>query len=298
MVRPPEEHFLMSDLPKDSEKHVSSGQKLPESAHTPHTFCVPVPVNFEQDSLKADEIFIANEAKESFSELRFEDSNGPKGKTEFIPKGSLLGRYRIGSMLGQGGFGAVYLAEDEELHRTVAIKVLYPDRTASRRRGNARFLKEARLLAGSDHPHIVPIYDVGYVDKSTPYIVSKYIPGCTLGQRIWRSRPSIVESAKLIAPLAEVLAYAHDHQVVHRDIKPGNIVLENGEKPYLIDFGLAERESNMTLMRRVVRHADLHESRTSHRARIIWWTVARTFTVWVWSFTNCWSASCRTRTTD
>lgn len=166
-------------------------------------------------------------------------------RCEILQPGSMLGRYRIGNVIGRGGYGVVYLAEDVELHRSVAIKAPFAEAKKLRETVKDRYLKEARLLAKLDHPHIVPIYDVVETDSGLVYIVSKFIAGCTLSDRIRRSRPTISESVHLILTIAEALAYAHAQQLVHRDIKPGNIALEHGEKPYLIDFGLAETEEDI-----------------------------------------------------
>jgi serine/threonine protein kinase len=149
-----------------------------------------------------------------------------------------LGRYRVIGLLGHGGFGRVYLAQDDDLDRPVAIKVPNPDRIL----GSAdveTYLAEARTLARLDHPGIVPIHDVGRTDDGRCYIVSKYIRGIDLAERLKRTRPSFRDSAELVALVAEALHHAHTRDLVHRDIKPANILIDTRGKPYVADFGLA-----------------------------------------------------------
>jgi serine/threonine protein kinase/formylglycine-generating enzyme required for sulfatase activity len=155
-----------------------------------------------------------------------------------------IGRYRIERVLGKGGFGLVYLAHDEQLQRLVAIKVPHSN-LVSRPEDAEAYLTEARTVASLDHPHIVPVYDVGSTDGFPCYVVSKYIEGSTLAQRIKVSRPSVAEAAELVAIVAETLHYAHKQGIIHRDIKPGNILLDTGGKPYVADFGLALREQDV-----------------------------------------------------
>src|SRR4051794_5555287 len=100
-----------------------------------------------------------------------------------------IGRYRIRGMLGRGGFGRVYLGHDDVLNRPVAIKVPDPRRVSAAGDVEA-YLAEARIVAGLDHPHIVPVYDVGHTDDGLCYVVSKYMPGRDLAARIAASRPS------------------------------------------------------------------------------------------------------------
>ncbi len=155
-----------------------------------------------------------------------------------------IGRYRIERVLGEGGFGLVYLAYDDQLERHVAIKVPHL-RLISRPQDAAGYLTEARIVAKLDHPHIVPVHDVGSTEDFPCFVVSKFIEGSTLAQRIRDNRPSFGEAAELIATVAEALHYAHRKGLVHRDIKPGNILLDAEGKPYVADFGLALKEENV-----------------------------------------------------
>ena len=148
-----------------------------------------------------------------------------------------LGRYRLDELVGTGGFGQVWKGFDPELQRTVAIKVPRPDRIASPDQSD-KFLEEARKVAQLKHPGIVPVYDVGR-DGNWLFIVSDFIDGENLADRIARARPDWRESARLMAEVADILQYAHEQGFVHRDIKPANILLDGHGKPYLTDFGIA-----------------------------------------------------------
>ena len=155
-----------------------------------------------------------------------------------------IGRYRIERALGKGGFGLVYLAYDNQLQRSVAIKVPHA-RLVSRAEDAAAYLTEARTVANLDHPNIVPVYDVGSTEQFPCFIVAKYIDGTDLASRLKQSRLSIREAVELVALVADALHDAHKQGLVHRDIKPGNILLDREGKPYVADFGLALKEENL-----------------------------------------------------
>jgi formylglycine-generating enzyme required for sulfatase activity len=154
-----------------------------------------------------------------------------------------LGRYRVTARLGSGSFGVVYRGYDDELRRDVAIKVPHPARVASAEDVEA-YLAEARVLAGLDHPHIVPVHDVGRTEDGLCYVVSKYVEGQDLKARLAQARPPSSESAALVAAVAEALHHAHRRGLVHRDVKPANILLDAAGRPYLADFGLALRQGD------------------------------------------------------
>ncbi len=155
-----------------------------------------------------------------------------------------VGRYRIDKVLGQGGFGLVYLAHDDQLQRLVAIKVPHR-KLVDRPEAAEAYLTEARTVANLDHPHIVPVFDVGGTEDCPCYVVSKYIDGTDLATRLKQSRLSIHEAVELVATVAEALHHAHKQGLVHRDIKPGNILLDRSGKPFVADFGLALREQDV-----------------------------------------------------
>jgi serine/threonine protein kinase/formylglycine-generating enzyme required for sulfatase activity len=155
-----------------------------------------------------------------------------------------IDRYRVERLLGEGGFGRVYLAHDDELRRAVAVKVPHRHRI-SRPEDVEAYLAEARVLASLDHLNIVPVHDVGRTDDGLCFVVSKFIEGTDLKQRIKESRPSFHEAADLVATVADALHHAHRKGLVHRDIKPGNILLDGSSKPFVADFGMALREQDV-----------------------------------------------------
>jgi serine/threonine protein kinase len=154
-----------------------------------------------------------------------------------------ISRYRVIRLLGRGGFGTVYLAQDDALRKPVAIKVPNPERVAGPE-DVAVYLAEAQVLAQLDHPHIVPVYDLGRTDDGLCYVVSKYIEGTSLAERLGQGRMPFGKSAELVATVALALHHAHTRDLVHRDIKPANILLDSADKPVVADFGLALREED------------------------------------------------------
>src|SRR6516164_9552162 len=130
------------------------------------------------------------------------------------PAPTHIGRYRVEKMLGKGGFGLVYLAHDDQLQRLVAVKVPHPERVKTPEDAQA-YLTEARTVANLDHPHIVPVHDVGSTDQLPCYVVSKYIDGTDLAGRLKQSRLSIHEAVNLVATVADALHHAHKKGLVH-----------------------------------------------------------------------------------
>ncbi len=155
-----------------------------------------------------------------------------------------IGRYRVERMIGQGGFGKVLLAWDEELTRRVAIKTPHR-RRLSDPESVATYLAEARVLAKLDHPGIVPVYDAGRTPDGGCYVVSKWIQGVDLATRLRQTRLSHEEAVRLAIEIAGALHHAHAQGIVHRDIKPANILLDGQERPCLVDFGLAVRDDEL-----------------------------------------------------
>ena len=153
-------------------------------------------------------------------------------------------RYRPQRLLGEGGFGRVYLAFDTELQRQVAVKV--PSVRNFKRKEHAEvYLSEARTVASLDHPNIVTVYDMGRTDNDSIYVVSKLIEGCSLRERMQNDPPSYAELAKILASVAAGLHHAHRRRIIHRDVKPGNILIEESTgKAYIADFGLAISEQD------------------------------------------------------
>ena len=149
---------------------------------------------------------------------------------------ALEGRYAIERELGEGGMATVYLADDLKHERKVALKVLKPELAAVV--GAERFLAEIKTTANLQHPHILPLFDSGEADSFLFY-VKPYVEGETLRDRIDREKQLPVDEAVALASkVAGALQHAHEHGVIHRDIKPGNILLQDGE-PVVSDFGIA-----------------------------------------------------------
>jgi serine/threonine protein kinase len=159
--------------------------------------------------------------------------NDPSGRA-----GTALGAYRIGSHIGAGGMGDVYLAEDSRLDRKVAIKVLPPD-LQSDDLARKRQIREARAAAKLDHPNICAIYEVAEADGEN-FIVMQYVEGETLAARIKRGRMDVVESLDIALQIADALCLAHSRGVIHRDIKPQNVMITPRGHVKMLDFGLAK----------------------------------------------------------
>jgi serine/threonine protein kinase len=147
-----------------------------------------------------------------------------------------VGRYRLGESIGRGGMAEVYAARDSRLDRTVAIKMILPAH-ASEPRFLERFMREARIVASLEHPHILPIYDFGEHEGS-PFLVMPRVDGGTLACRIGTGLPPEL-ALRWIEALADALDAAHRAGVLHRDVKPSNVLIDRNERPLLSDFGLA-----------------------------------------------------------
>src|SRR5262249_56441029 len=135
-----------------------------------------------------------------------------------------LGKFELIDQVGVGAFGTVYKARDRELDRIVAIKMPRAGSLGSTSSDADRFLREARSVAQLRHPSIVPVYEVGQED-GLPYLVSEFVEGITLADRLTAGRPPFREATGLIAAVAEALEHSHQHRIVHRDIKPSTIML-------------------------------------------------------------------------
>jgi len=149
-----------------------------------------------------------------------------------------IGRIKIVRYLASGSFGRVFIGWDEELQRHVAVKLpragMFVDDQS-----REEIRREARQAARVEHPGIVPIYDIGTDDNDNIYIISGFVDGFDLKQWQVINQPSIKESLEMIVKIAEIIEFAHQHQLVHRDIKPGNILIDKEGKPHLVDFGLS-----------------------------------------------------------
>jgi hypothetical protein len=150
-----------------------------------------------------------------------------------------IGRFRILERLGAGAFGTVYLCHDPQVDREVALKIPQPGLLESPA-AIERFLREAKAAGQLRHRHIVPVYEAGTVDGEY-YIVSAFIAGRTLAAAV-EGPLEFPRAARIVRHLAEALAFAHHRGIVHRDVKPANVMLDDEDQPMLMDFGLAHRQ--------------------------------------------------------
>lgn len=157
--------------------------------------------------------------------------------------GQTISQYRILNKLGEGGMGAVYLAEHTLLGRRAAIKLLKDSNELSvpdKQHLRARFLREAHALSTFSHPHIASVYDYGETQDGNPYIIMEWVDGQTLGDLLREGKLSLSRSLKIIEDVGEAVAEAHRHSIIHRDIKPSNIVINERGQVKVLDFGLAK----------------------------------------------------------
>ena len=176
------------------------------------------------------------------------------GESSTLKIGELVAEYKILSLLGEGGMGEVYLAEDTKLGRKVALKLIKPG--LGRTNLVRHFQQEERILAGLTHPNIARLYGGGVAPNSAPYIVMEYIEGQRLDAYCNARRATTRERLGLFRKICSAVSYAHQHLVIHRDLKPANIRVTPDGEPMLLDFGIAKlvdpqtesiAESTMTL---------------------------------------------------
>jgi TolB-like protein/Tfp pilus assembly protein PilF len=157
--------------------------------------------------------------------------------------GETVGHYRILERLGSGGMGDVYLAEDVRLHRCVALKTLREDVQADEK-ARARLLREARAAAALTHPGIAVVYEIDELDRDgspVRFIAMEYVAGETLAEHAKRRPPSVEEALDIVDRLAEALGEAHSRGIVHRDVKPTNVMVAPDGRLKILDFGLAKQ---------------------------------------------------------
>ncbi len=155
------------------------------------------------------------------------------------PELKKLGKYSILGLLGRGGMGEVYEALDVQLNRKVALKVIRGELDGVRPGSVERFIQEARLAARfSKHPHIVSVHEAD-VAEGRHYIAMELVQGQTLGEWRRKNAPSLRQQVKVLRTVALAVHYAHQHGVLHRDLKPGNVLVDDQQRPFVTDFGLA-----------------------------------------------------------
>ena len=150
-----------------------------------------------------------------------------------------FGPYRIGSVLGEGGMGVVYLAERDDLASLVAIKILRDAWLSPARR--ERFLSERRTLAQLNHPSIARLYDADTLADGTPWFAMEYVDGLPLTEYCWRRQSAIGERLRTFRTVCEAVQHAHQHAIIHRDLKPSNILVKPDGTLRLLDFGIAKQ---------------------------------------------------------
>jgi serine/threonine protein kinase/formylglycine-generating enzyme required for sulfatase activity len=161
-----------------------------------------------------------------------------------------VGRYELFELLGQGASGRVYCGYDLELQRQVAVKVPPPERFRTSSDSEA-FLYEARMVAVLDHPHIAQVYDAGRTADGRVYVVSKLIQGCNLNEWSKTRQLTFDEISQLMATAADALHHAHQRHIIHRDVKPSNLMVDEVTHAlYVVDFGLAVNEEAILHKRR------------------------------------------------
>src|SRR5262245_32174002 len=201
---------------------------------------------------------ISTKANECGSAEDFEvNTAGPAGDSEKAKRSAEtlgeLGDYELLEVVGRGGQGVVYRAHQKSLNRTVALKMISVGSWATEAHLK-RFRREAEAAASLEHPGIVPIHEVGERDGSC-YFSMKFVEGGQLDQVIKQKPMSIRQAAELISKVSRTVHYAHERGILHRDIKPGNILLDAKGEPLLTDFGLArlvEAESTVTRTKEVM----------------------------------------------
>ncbi|MEE8576340.1 MAG: protein kinase, partial [candidate division Zixibacteria bacterium] len=166
------------------------------------------------------------------------DDDDDKTQTHLIlTKGTIVSHYRIVEKIGAGGMGEVFLAEDSQLDRKVALKFLAAHLSQDKD-SRARFTREAKATARLDHPNIVPIHEVGEFN-GRPFLAMAHITGLSLKEIIKRGKLSSVETVDYLKQICEGLHAAHTAGIVHRDVKPANIIIDSNNQPRILDFGLA-----------------------------------------------------------
>lgn len=195
---------------------------------------------------KTSDSFLDNSPKSIIAEIFHEESN-------LI--GKQINQYKILSLLGEGGMGAVYLAQDAKLLRNVALKIL-PAEMVSEENRVQRFIHEARSASALNHPHILTIYDIGAVENLN-YIAMEFVDGVTFHDLIYRGKTDLKTLLKYLAQTAEGLSKAHVAGIVHRDLKPENVMISSDGYAKILDFGLAKLVENDGILGQAQQHQSI-----------------------------------------
>ena len=168
----------------------------------------------------------------------FEAGFNQLARPEIAP-GQIFGPFKVVKSIGHGGMGSVYLGEraDNEYHQQVAIKI-FPALFAQQQNGRS-LNSEAQALASLSHPNIVPVLDAGRTDDNLMFIVMRLVEGLPLNEWLQQQALTVKQKLKLLLPVLDALQHAHSHQILHADIKPQNILVDEEGVPYLVDFGIA-----------------------------------------------------------
>ncbi len=169
--------------------------------------------------------------------------------------GKTVGHYKIGSLLAEGGMGAVYLAQDTKLLRQVALKILPPEMVEDENRVH-RFIHEARSASSLNHPNILTIYDIDQINN-LHFIAMEFVDGETLREAIYGQRTDSKTLIKYLAQIADGLAKAHSAGIVHRDLKPENIMITSDGFAKILDFGLAKLVESETDLQKFQQHKSI-----------------------------------------
>jgi len=156
--------------------------------------------------------------------------------------GTTISHYRILGQIGEGGMGVVYVAEDTRLGRRVAVKI--PHAGSDERHYRSRFLREARAVSALGHKNIAAVYDYGETEEGAPFIVMELVTGQTLGELLMGTGLTLARAVEVIEQVAEALAEAHRRGIVHRDVKPSNVIINERGEVKVLDFGLAKQFGN------------------------------------------------------
>ena len=188
------------------------------------------PTERDQPSASSDDLEAGDRA------LGGEQGTRGVGRGHALARGTVLGRYAILRPIGSGGAGVVYRAYDTELERTVAIKVLHDDLDAQYA---GWLLAEARSLARVEHPHVISVYDIG-MDAGRLYIVMRYVAGVSMHRFVHDRSPPAHTLQRLFEEVCDGLGAVHDAGLLHRDLKPDNIMIDEHDSAWIVDFGLAQ----------------------------------------------------------